>query len=172
MDSLKTSLHGFCKTHNLAKSSVSRKAKELGIDTSSGLSADDCDRLKAAFKVSETALVLASEVVEQPLNQPEITALSTRDFLASIQAAELPVMPTFKHVASSDRVSAMEGDLEALSNQHSDARNAMIQALVNQALEDGNEIGTLVAQVKIAASQRKESQLLGEYAKKQGLVVE
>ena len=54
MTTLKTSLHGFCKAYQLPKTSVSRRAKEIGIDTSSGLSLDDCDRLKAEFDISES----------------------------------------------------------------------------------------------------------------------
>jgi len=45
------SLHGFCRDNNLPKSTVYERCKLLGIVTSDGLSADDCDRLLEAFSV-------------------------------------------------------------------------------------------------------------------------
>lgn len=46
------SLHAFCKQNKLAKSTVHRKAQELQIDTSKGLSLEDCDRLLEVFGIA------------------------------------------------------------------------------------------------------------------------
>jgi len=42
MDNNRISLHGFCRNHDLAKSSVYDRCKEIGIATSDGLSPADC----------------------------------------------------------------------------------------------------------------------------------
>ena len=59
------SLHGFCRNHDLAKSSVYDRCKEIGIATSDGLSPDDCDRLCREFNVQP---VPASEQPDTPVH--------------------------------------------------------------------------------------------------------
>jgi hypothetical protein len=49
------SLHGFCRDHNLPKSTVYRKCQELGIDTSEGLTSEDCDCLRVEFGIENSA---------------------------------------------------------------------------------------------------------------------
>ncbi|NEP17570.1 MAG: hypothetical protein F6J97_11795 [Leptolyngbya sp. SIO4C1] len=70
-----TSLHAFCKTHSLAKSTVHRKAKDLGIDTRDGLSSAAQQQLLAAFGLAQPAVkpleAVAAELVidnERPLS--------------------------------------------------------------------------------------------------------
>jgi len=48
---MKISLHSFCKDRGLPKSTVHRRCQEMGIDTSDGLTQDDCDRLLEEFGV-------------------------------------------------------------------------------------------------------------------------
>lgn len=56
-----TSLHGFCKTHDLPKSSVYRRCQDLGIETSNGLTDEDCKTLLHEFgKASKDSIPVAS----------------------------------------------------------------------------------------------------------------
>jgi hypothetical protein len=67
-------LHAFCKEYGLPKSSVHRKAQEMNIDTSTGISKADCDRLLEAF--GKKAIVQPS-VVDVSVSSTAIVPLST-----------------------------------------------------------------------------------------------
>jgi hypothetical protein len=62
---MNTSLSKFCKDHDLPKSSVYRRAQELNIDTSDGLSPEACDRLLHEFDVMTEPPAVEPESAEQ-----------------------------------------------------------------------------------------------------------
>lgn len=57
-DTTKTSLHSFAQASGIPKSSLHRKAKELGIDTSNGLTYDDRQALLAAIQPKQSYRLL------------------------------------------------------------------------------------------------------------------
>ena len=59
----KESLHGFCKRFDLSKSTVHRRCRLLGIDTSDGLTADAVDQLIQEFDL-ESPPVVEGEIIE------------------------------------------------------------------------------------------------------------
>jgi hypothetical protein len=61
------SLHQFSKVYNLSKSTLHRRAKELGIDTANGLSPDAQRQLKVAFQIPSQPLNSSGEAAEQPI---------------------------------------------------------------------------------------------------------
>jgi hypothetical protein len=58
------SLHGFCKAHNLSKSTVHRLCQENNFDTSSGLSAQAQTFIKAHYDIEEKSPEVT--VVDEP----------------------------------------------------------------------------------------------------------
>ncbi|MBW4661080.1 MAG: hypothetical protein KME15_20590 [Drouetiella hepatica Uher 2000/2452] len=66
----RVSLHGFCRDNNLPKSTVYERCKTMGIITSDGLCADDCDRLLKEFNVKPAQVHLTAESVS--LTRPHV----------------------------------------------------------------------------------------------------
>jgi len=58
------SLTGFCRTYDLAKSSVFDRCQEIGIATSNGLTPAECDRLRHEFNVKTPKPELAATPVQ------------------------------------------------------------------------------------------------------------
>lgn len=104
---MKISLHSFCKDNELPKASVHRKCQELKIDTSEGLSKEDCDRLLVEFGkkaviegkpedisttagdivpvVHEVEVVAADSDLAVRRIQPQVIAYDTTELDASTQ---------------------------------------------------------------------------------------
>lgn len=87
------SLHSFCKENNLAKSTVHRKAQELKIDTSKGLSVEDCDRLLDVFGITP---VFEPEVLPpvEPAKSGGLVKYQSAQIIPSIdRPAIVPINP-------------------------------------------------------------------------------
>ena len=83
---MNTSLTKFCKDYSLAKTTVFNRCKELGIDTSEGVSPTDCDRLLHEFDIAP------SEPEPAPI---QTTALSVEVQTGNHQIVlPTPEMPT------------------------------------------------------------------------------
>lgn len=64
-----TTLHSFCKTYNLPKTTVHRYCTQNGIPTSEGLSADAVQKLIVAFRVDTIAALPAAQTTETAQEQ-------------------------------------------------------------------------------------------------------
>ncbi len=69
---MKTSLTKFCRDHDLPKSTVYRRAQELQIDTSEGLTPDACVQLLHEFDVVPEPPAVEPIAVEKPAVSVEI----------------------------------------------------------------------------------------------------
>ncbi|PZV05760.1 MAG: hypothetical protein DCF22_24485 [Leptolyngbya sp.] len=135
---MKTSLTKFCKDYSLAKTTVFNRCKELGIDTSEGVSPTDCDRLLHEFDIApsepETAPIQTTVEVgnhQVVLSTPQLPAqfsLESLRFGESI-TFEDPLVIASQFIAVADQISdAMETDLDhrkAKLNQTRQAKDAI-----------------------------------------------
>jgi hypothetical protein len=135
---MKTSLTKFCKDYSLAKTTVFNRCKELGIDTSEGVSPDDCDRLLHEFDIalSEPEPLPIQTTVEAGnhqlvLSTPKLPAqfsLESLRFGASI-TFEDPLAVACQFIEVADQISdAMQTDLDhrkAKLNQTRQAKDAI-----------------------------------------------
>jgi hypothetical protein len=121
--STRISLHGFCRDHGLAKSSVYDRCKEIGIATSEGLSPADCDRLCLEFNVQPTAPEPAATPVQATvdvgnhymvLSTPQLPQTYSLEGLRSSEAVgfEDPLSLAAKFLQDADMVQiAMQQDI-------------------------------------------------------------
>ncbi len=135
---MKTSLTKFCKDYSLAKTTVFNRCKELGIDTSEGVSPGDCDRLLHEFDIApsepepepiQTTVEVGNHQIV--LSTPELPAqfsLESLRFGESI-TFEDPLVIASQFIAVADQISdAMETDLDnrkAKLNQTKQAKDAI-----------------------------------------------
>lgn len=91
------SLHAFCRDHDLAKSSVYDRCKMLGINTSQGLSPDDCDRLRREFNWQPAT------APEQPATQVQATVDVGNHYMV-LSAPQLPQAYSLEGLRSSEAV--------------------------------------------------------------------
>jgi hypothetical protein len=119
---MNTSLTKFCKDYELPKSTVHRRCQELRIDTSDGLTADDCDRLLHEFDIalSEPEPLPIQPTVEVGnhqlvLSTPQLPAqfsLESLRFGESI-TFENPLAVATQFIEVADQISdAMQNDLD------------------------------------------------------------
>lgn len=150
---MKVSLHAFCKEHGLAKSSVHRKAQELGIITADGLSAGDCDRLLVEFgKVPVVGDVVEAELVDRYSNP---SALAVLPQLQEVQS-DMAIAPRIQPKAIS--YDTTELDVAARLNQESMEFNT--NAMGAQLIEQMKQIGRLhAAQARAAYAHTVASEL-------------
>lgn len=92
-NSNRISLHGFCRDHNLPKSTVYERCKLLEISTSDGLSSDDCDRLLKEFNVKPAHVSITAESVS--LTRPHVESGNHQIVLT---APALPVALTLENL--------------------------------------------------------------------------
>lgn len=116
------------------------------------------DRIVGAIEISAPSA---------PIPTPN---LSTKDFITSLKTADLPVTPTYKHVATSQEVQETESEIDALLNLSEQFNRNIFQELAAQALADGKQMGSTLAQLQIAAMEHEQQEQIKKYAKKQGLV--
>ncbi len=96
MDNNRISLHGFCRNHDLAKSSVYDRCKEIGIATSDGLSPADCDRLRLEFNVQPTA--------PEPAATPVQVTVQAGNHYMVLSTPQLPQTYSLEGLRSSEAV--------------------------------------------------------------------
>jgi hypothetical protein len=107
-----TSLHSFCKDHNLAKSTVHRWLKDNGFDTTEGLT-------PAAIAAITDHFCPEPEPQEEPqATEPEVTVLGTVE--ATLEA------PTFNSSVALARLRGGDGAIAAYADP---------MAAINQALQ-------------------------------------
>jgi hypothetical protein len=135
---MKTSLTKFCKDYSLAKTTVFNRCKELGIDTSEGVSPADCDRLLHEFDIApsdpEPAPIQTTVEVgnhQMVLSTPVLPAqfsLESLRFGESI-TFEDPLAVASQFIAVADQISdAMDTDLDTRKlklNQTRQAKDAI-----------------------------------------------
>jgi len=92
------SLHSFCRDHDLAKSSVYDRCKALAINTSEGLSASDCDRLRIEFNIHPIAT--ATEQAATPVQ----TTVETGNHYMVLSPPQLPQTYSLGGLRSSEAV--------------------------------------------------------------------
>jgi len=170
MTTLKTSLHGFCKMYQLPKTSVSRRAKEIGINTSNGLTQEDCDRLMEEFDV---------KVTSQPEPEPEVitvelveeTAISIANPLDSYSPLTAYQSQTWSHTDTSEIVEAGKNALANLTFNSLNNQNIGIAALLEHERNEGAKLGVALAQVKLGTANQVKDEVISEYLKKHGLSI-
>lgn len=81
-NSTRISLHGFCRDHDLPKSSVYERCKALQILTSDGLSPDDCTRLRHEFNLNSPA--------PEPAATPVQATVETGNHYLVLSTPQLP----------------------------------------------------------------------------------
>lgn len=91
------SLHGFCRNHDLAKSSVYDRCKEIGIATSDGLSPDDCDRLRREFNIQPAT------TPEKPATSVQATVETGNHYIV-LSAPQLPQTYSLEGLRQSDAI--------------------------------------------------------------------
>lgn len=133
------SLHSFAKTHNLAKSSVHSRCKDLGIDTANGLDEDAIARLKAEFGIKDPAAVV-DEAPGSGLMLP--TRTMRHGSLVSI-GARRPVLP--QQVFDVQAYQEEKADLNLDASQQAAAVNDAIQAYAQA------RIASVLADIDLAA---------------------
>ena len=135
---MKTSLTKFCKDYSLAKTTVFNRCKELGIDTSEGVSPTDCDRLLHEFDIApsdpEPAPIQATVEVgnhQMVLATPKLPAACSLESLRFGESItfEDPLAVATQFIEVADQISdAMETDLDnrkAKLNQTKQAKDAI-----------------------------------------------
>ncbi|MBM0745658.1 hypothetical protein JOY44_30020 (plasmid) [Phormidium sp. CLA17] len=135
---MKTSLTKFCKDYSLAKTTVFNRCKELGMDTSKGVSPTDCDRLLHEFDIapSEPEPVPIQTTVEVGnhqivLSTPQLPAAFSLESLRTGKSItfEDPLAVASQFIEVADQISdAMETDLDnrkAKLNQTKQAKDAI-----------------------------------------------
>lgn len=132
---MSVSLHSFCKEHNLPKSSVYRRAQELNIPTSDGLSEQDCDRLLQEFGV--TPVIEAT-----PIDHASTSAI-------------IPVVHTVEVVSADSALVARKiqpqvvgydtSDLKAAAALNVESLDFNVNAMGSQLVEQMKQLGKLHA---------------------------
>jgi hypothetical protein len=90
------SLHGFCRNHDLAKSTVYDRCKEIGIATSDGLSPDDCTRLRHEFNLKPSA--------PEPTATPVQATVETGNHYLVLSTPQLPQTYSLEGLRQSDAI--------------------------------------------------------------------
>lgn len=160
----KTSLHSFAKSLGVAKTTLHRRAKDLGIDTSSGLTVEDCDRLRAEFAPKNQAAIVPSNAAIMPSTETRLG-----NVVDAYQLPELNVLPTYKHISTDEFVDEQLGKLDQFVDGSTQQGENITQELIQQAIARGAKTGTILVQVEIAAMERVRNQGLENYGKKHGL---
>lgn len=117
-----TSLHGFCKTYNLSKTTVHRYCRENDIPTSNGLSADAVDRLKVAFNIPEplqnkaSSSSTASKVVHVPPSHVEVLPQETASALELLHS-QVVKPKTFRSIEMNGTAQTLVGQVMQLHGQ-------------------------------------------------------
>jgi hypothetical protein len=160
----KTSLHSLAKSLGVAKTTLHRRAKELQIDTSSGLTAEDCERLKREFAPKDQAAIVPSSAAITPSRETHLGSV-----VDDYQLPELNVLPTYKHTSTDEFVNEQLGKLDQFVDNSTQQGENIAQELIQQAIARRAKTGTILVQGEIAAIERVRNQGLENYGKKHGL---
>lgn len=133
---MKNSVYGFCKENRLPKTSVLRRCQELGIETSEGLTPEDCDRLLIEF------------------GKKPATANDPKDVNA-MAGVIVPVVHTVEAVPVSTDLVARKiqpqvisydtSDLDAATQLNQESLEFNINAMGTQLIEQMKQLGRLHA---------------------------
>ncbi|MBW4662202.1 MAG: hypothetical protein KME15_26415 [Drouetiella hepatica Uher 2000/2452] len=145
------SLHAFCRDNNLAKSTVYERCKQLEINTSDGLSSDDCDHLCREFNVKPVQKQAIPESATRPhiesgnhqivLSAPSLPATLTLENLRSGSVTSIadPLNVAASFLQNADAlIAAMNGDLQRRQQelqQTATAKDAIAQKAQELKLE-------------------------------------
>lgn len=145
----KVSLHSFAQTSGIAKSTLHRKAKELNIDTSSGLTAEDRQALIAAIQPKQNQRLLpgtgsaSQSLISGDLvklyQPPSLKDLLLRDLQQREQVLET-VEAEVELVEAGVELDEAELAQLAEARRQQDLRMAQLQARKDEALRRQHEM--------------------------------
>lgn len=149
------SVHAFAKAHDLPKTTVWNRAKDLGIDTSKGLSPTDQEVLKADFRIveeptQETALV--------PVHHAELVPCDSQELLHFGNGTTVNIVI---HTGQADAYSA-----EA-ANTHANVQ-AALQALFDADAAQGEQDALEIQAARKAIKEKRLEKVLGGHVRAAG----
>ena len=163
------SLGEFERRHNIAKGTVSKRAREKGFDTSQGLTLEAYEAMKAEFCVRDRPS--ADDTPESP-TYPMGPAGYTDPFAGMTLGASGAMMPTgFQAQNRGLATSAAAQRVQQLcqgSNLHA---QQTVQAALESGDQMGQQLGAFLAERTIAAAESQRQQLIQQYLQTQGVQV-
>ncbi|MEP0913285.1 hypothetical protein NDI45_20445 [Leptolyngbya sp. GB1-A1] len=171
-----TSLHGFCKTYNLSKTTVHRYCRDNGIPTSSGLSVEAVERLKVAFNIMEPLQNKApssstnSKIVYVPSSHIEVLPQETASALGLLHS-QVVKPKTFRSIEMNGTAQTLVGQVIQLHGQVQTmkATNDQTEASLDereQTIEQAYEVALQLG--KDAKAEVERNQQLGERSEEVG----
>lgn len=146
------SLKEFADVHNLNKTTVWRRAKELGINTSQGLSPTDQEILKTDFRIIDNPL---EETALVPVHHAELVPLDQAETLHWGNGTTVNITI---HTGAADTYNA-----DAINTRAN--VQAMLQTILNADEERGRQDALEIQAAADALKQKRLEKVLGGHAK-------
>jgi hypothetical protein len=154
---MKQSLHGFCKQHNLPKTSVKRWLNDEGFDTSEGLSQEAIAAALVEFKPKGSAPnphVLPPDYIDPFTGTHPSSAMVPSDYQATDRSlAVLMAEQRVKHLCQN----------AALNTQQT------VQAVLDSGDQLGTQLGAFLGERTIQAAENQRRQMIEQYLQAQGV---
>lgn len=164
------SLGEFERMHGVHKGTVSKRAREMGFDTASGLSPEAYEAMKTEFKIKPAAPAPADDIPTSPTTVLPPPAGYADPFAGANTGGS--ITPT--GFQAQNRALATTAAAQRVQDICMGA-NLHTQQTVAAALESGDQmgqqLGAFLAERTIAAAETQRQQLIAEYLQSQGVSV-
>jgi hypothetical protein len=164
------SLGEFERRHNIAKGTVSKRARDKGFNTSQGLTPRAYEAMKAEFCIRDCPS--ADDIPESPtyLVGPEQYA---DPFAGTTLGASGAMVPTgFQAQNRSLATSAAAQRVQQLCQGANLHAQQTVQAALESGDQMGQQLGAFLAERTIAAAESQRQQLIQQYLQAQGVTVD
>jgi hypothetical protein len=165
------SLGEFERRHNIAKGTVSKRAREKGFDTSQGLTLEAYEAMKAEFCVRDRPS--ADDNIPASPTYPMEPGHYADPFAGMTLGASGTMVPTgFQAQNRSLATAAAAQRVQQLCQGANLHAQQTVQAALESGDQMGQQLGAFLAERTIAAAESQRQQLIQQYLQAQGVQVD
>jgi hypothetical protein len=154
---MQQSLHGFCKEHDLPKTSVKRFLNDEGFDTSSGLSREAIAAALVEFKPKGSA------------PNPDVLPPNYTDPFSGVAPGGAIVPPGYHAPDRSLAVLMSQQRVQQLCEGAARSNQQTVQAGVHNSIHLGRQLGAFLGEQTIQAAEQQRQQMIEQYLQSQGV---